>query len=79
MVFAENGMPCEIHVLPGPKSSKSLVRDIQSALTAQFGVQVDHRIISVAILSDGLAPRGISVLPIRGWRSKARAGVCLFR
>lgn len=80
VVFAENGMPCEIHVLAGPeKSSKSLVRDIQSALTAQFGVQVDHRIISVAQLSEGLAPRGISVLPIRGWRSKARAGVCLLR
>ena len=80
VVFAENGMPCEIHVLAGPeKSSKSLVRDIQSALTAQFGVQVDHRIISVAQLSEGHAPRGISVLPIRGWRSKARAGVCLLR
>ncbi|MFQ7003350.1 MAG: hypothetical protein ACLRRT_06515 [Ruthenibacterium lactatiformans] len=79
VVFAENGMPCEIHVLAGPeKSSKSLVRDIQSALTAQFGVQVDHRIISVAQLSRGLPP-GISVLPIRGWRSKARAGVCLLR
>ena len=37
VVFAENGMPCEIHVLAGPeKSSKSLVRDIQSALTAQL-------------------------------------------
>lgn len=59
VVFAENGMPCEIHVLAGPeKSSKSLVRDIQSALTAQFGVQVDHRIISVAQLSEGLVPRG---------------------
>ena len=80
VVFAESGMPCEIHVLAGPeKSSKSLVRDIQSALTAQFGVQVDHRIISVAQLSEGLAPGGISVLPIRGWRSKARAGVCLLR
>lgn len=80
VVFAENGMPCEIHVLAGPeKSSKSLVRDIQSALTAQFGVQVDHRIISVAQLSEGLVPGGISVLPIRGWRSKARAGVCLLR
>ena len=52
VVFAENGMPCEIHVLAGPeKSAKSLVRDIQSALTAQFGVQVDHRIISVAPVS----------------------------
>ena len=80
VVFAENGMPCEIHVLAGPeKSSKSLVRDIQSDLTAQFGVQVDHRIISVAQLSEGLVPRGDSVLPIRGWRSKARAGVCLLR
>ena len=62
VVFAENGMPCEIHVLAGPeKSSKSLVRDIQSALTAQFGVQVDHRIISVAQLSEGLVPRGVTL------------------
>ena len=75
VVFAENGMPCEIHVLAGPeKSSKSLVRDIQSALTAQFGVQVDHRIISVAQLSEGLAPRGEFRLAQTGREIKSAGG-----
>ena len=75
VVFAENGMPCEIHVLAGPeKSSKSLVRDIQSALPAQFGVQVDHRIISVAQLSEGLAPRGDFRLAHTGLEIKSAGG-----
>ena len=75
VVFAENGMPCEIHVLAGPeKSSKSLVRDIQSALTAQFGVQVDHRIISVAQLSEGLAPRGDFRVAHTGLEIKSAGG-----
>ena len=75
VVFAENGMPCEIHVLAGPeKSSKSLVRDIQSALTAQFGIQVDHRIISVAQLSEGLAPRGDFRLAHTGLEIKSAGG-----
>ena len=75
VVFAENGMPCEIHVLAGPeKSSKSLVRDIQSALTAQFGVQVDHRIISVAQPSEGLAPRGDFRLAHTGLEIKSAGG-----
>ena len=75
VVFAENGMPCELHVLAGPeKSSKSLVRDIQSALTAQFGVQVDHRIISVAQLSEGLVPRGDFRLAHTGLEIKSAGG-----
>ena len=75
VVFAENGIPCEIHVLAGPeKSSKSLVRDIQSALTAQFGVQVDHRIISVAQLSEGLVPRGDFRLAHTGLEIKSAGG-----
>ena len=75
VVFAEHGMPCEIDVLAGPeKSSKSLVRDIQSALTAQFGVQVDHRIISVAQLSEGLAPRGDFRLAHTGLEIKSAGG-----
>ena len=75
VVFAENGMPCEIHVRAGPeKSSKPLVRDIQSALTAQFGVQVDHRIISVAQLSEGLVPRGDFRLAHTGLEIKSAGG-----
>ena len=84
VVFAENGMPCEIHVLAGPeKSSKSLVRDIQSALTAQFGVQVDHRIISVAQLSEGLVPGDFRLahtgLEIKSAGGRVSASVTLAR
>ena len=75
VVFAESGMPCEIHVLAGPeKSSKSLVRDIQSALTAQFGVQGAHRIIGVAQLSEGLVPRGDFRLAHTGLEIKSAGG-----
>lgn len=80
VVFAENGMPCEIHVLAGPeKSSKSLVRDIQSALTAQFGVQVDHRIISVAQLPRGDFRLAHTGLEIKSAGGRVSASVTLAR
>lgn len=41
----------EIHVLALPsKSPKQLVRDIESALMAGFGIEVDHKKISIAQL-----------------------------
>lgn len=41
----------EIHVLALPsKQPKQLVRDIESALMARFGIPVDHRKISIALL-----------------------------
>lgn len=43
----------EIHVLALPtKSPKQLVRDIESGLTAQFGVEIDHKTISIAQLGE---------------------------
>lgn len=41
----------EIHVLALPsKQPKQLVRDIESAIMARFGIPVDHRKISIALL-----------------------------
>jgi len=43
----------EIHVLASTeRSPKQIVRDIQSALYAAYGLEVDHRIISVAQLPE---------------------------
>jgi hypothetical protein len=43
----------EIHVLAGPgRNPKQVVRDVESVLIAQFGLQVDHKKISVAQVVD---------------------------
>lgn len=48
IVFS-GGEIAELHVLSDTRRSpKQIVRDIQSALMAQYGVNVDHRVISVA-------------------------------
>ncbi len=47
-----DGQINEIHVLASSsRSPKQMARDIQSALMAAFGLDVDHRIISIAQLS----------------------------
>jgi hypothetical protein len=45
------GRPLEVHVLALPgKRPKQLVRDVQSVAMASFGLELDHRIISVVQL-----------------------------
>lgn len=58
VVTLADGQPSEIHVLATPgKHAKQVVRDVQSLAMAQFGLDVDHRIISVVQLDDeSLAP-----------------------
>lgn len=47
----------EIHALALPaKSPKQLVRDIESALIAEFGVEVDHKKVSIAQLGHDAMP-----------------------
>lgn len=49
VVLLDDETPAEIHILASTaKSPKSLTRDIQSALMAAFGIEVDYRIISIA-------------------------------
>lgn len=55
VVFSETQQPVEIHVLAGRnKNVKSIVRDVQSAISARFGVDVDYHIISVAQVAAGM-------------------------
>ena len=49
----DNDQLVEIHVLASiERSPKQISRDIQSALFATYGIEVDHRIISIAQLPD---------------------------
>lgn len=49
----EDDQLVEIHVLASiERSPKQISRDIQSALFATYGIEVDHRIISIAQLPD---------------------------
>lgn len=53
VVTLANGEPTEIHVLAAPgKHAKQVVRDVQSLAMAQFGMDLDHRIVSVVQLDD---------------------------
>lgn len=54
----EDGDLVEIHVLGATdRNAKQIARDIQSAIFATYGVEVDHRIISIAQLpSDPFTP-----------------------
>lgn len=46
-----DGVPAEIHILAAmDRNPKQIVRDVQSALFAAYGLEIDHRIISVAQL-----------------------------
>lgn len=61
IVTDEIGEISEIHVLAGSgRSPKQVVRDIESAFMAQFGVSVDHKKISVAQMQDDEEQRSLS-------------------
>ena len=56
--FDENGTLSEIHVLASlARSPKQVVRDVQSAIFAAYGIEVDHRIVSVAQLPEPVCQR----------------------
>lgn len=55
IVTDEGGRPIEVHILSLPtKHAKQVVRDVQSLAMAQFGIDLDRRLISVVQL-DGVA------------------------
>ena len=55
VVFSEMQEPIEIHVLASNRRNvKSIVRDVQSAVSARYGIDVDYHIISVAQVTSNL-------------------------
>ena len=85
IVTDDIGRPKELHILASSeKSPKQIARDVQSVAMATFGMEIDHRIISVVQLDQAhlepiLAPVGkerVSIGAIsseqRGMRNHAR-------
>lgn len=84
VVAGENGEIDEIHVLTeGSRTPKQVVRDVESALMAKLGVQLDHRKVSVAqVQGNGKKEQGrlrFSDVSISMDGSKAEATVRLAR
>lgn len=53
VVCNQNNVIEEIHVLAGTnRNVKQLVRDIQSAINAKFGISIDYKIISIAQINE---------------------------
>jgi hypothetical protein len=81
VVASADGVIQEIHILALPtKQPKQLVRDIESTLMAQFGIPIDHKKISIALLGrDAIKPEVASTAsnanePARS--SVARPRIC---
>lgn len=55
VVFSELQEPLEIHVLANNRRNvKSIVRDVQSAVSARYGIDLDYHIISVAQIASSV-------------------------
>src|SRR5215218_1468303 len=64
VVGDRNGRPIEVHVLSDhTKPAKQTVRDVRAVAQTVFGLEIDHRIVSVAQLNtnDQNAPVGIEL------------------
>lgn len=71
VVTNPNGRLDEIHVLASDRlHPKQIVRNVESALSAGFGITVDRRVISVAQTN---APESIGPVPLRTTAPKAGA------
>ncbi|MGI6325933.1 MAG: hypothetical protein ACOX1U_03020 [Saccharofermentanales bacterium] len=63
-VFGDGGEIIEIHILSDlTKTPKQLVRDIQSAVMATFGLEIDYRLISVAQINNSMITSAIASEP----------------
>lgn len=64
-VLGDDGQVQEVHVLARRnRNAKQIVRDVESVCTAQFGLPVDHRHISVAQIDDEDSGDGPAVVRI---------------
>jgi hypothetical protein len=76
VVVSPEGVIQEVHVLALPtKQPKQLVRDIESTLMARFGIPIDHKKISIALLGrDAIKPEATPTSAERN--TAARPRIC---
>jgi hypothetical protein len=61
VITLADGQPTEIHVLASPaRHAKQIVRDVQSLAMAQYGIDLDHRIVSVVQLDDAVVAAAVA-------------------
>ena len=73
VVGDRSGRPVEVHVLADPsKPAKQIVRDVRAVAQTVFGIELDHRIVSVAQLNtnEENTPVGIELPRARGTRAR---------
>jgi hypothetical protein len=58
VIMSDEGLIREIHVLTdSSRSPKQLVRDVESALQAQFGLELEYKKVSIAQTQNGKQPK----------------------
>src|SRR5437762_7656775 len=58
VVAGPGGRVSEVHVLAGrERGAKQLVRDVQSVILTNFGVDIDYRTVSVVQLDEASPPK----------------------
>lgn len=74
IVGDRGGRPVEVHVLSDrTKAPKQTVRDVRSVAQTVFGIELDHRIVSVAQLDTNEADTPVGIV-IPGAESRIRVG-----
>jgi hypothetical protein len=82
VVTTPNGRISEIHIVSeGTKSPKQLVRDVQTVAQARFGLQIDHRIVSVVRFPDEPSPAAKAryTLSSLSWSTEGTKATCRVR
>lgn len=82
VVTTPAGRISEVHIVSeGQKSPKQLVRDVQTLAQARFGIEIDHRIVSVVRFPDEPArtskPR--YTLSSLAWSTEGTRATCRIR
>ncbi len=73
VVGDRNGRPIEVHVLADQsKPAKQTVRDVRAVAQTMFGLELDHRIVSVAQLDS--APEHVADIATTPLAARARVG-----
>jgi hypothetical protein len=82
VVATNAGRITEIHLIAeGGKSPKQLVRDVQTLAQAKFGVEIDHRVVSVVQFSGDVPtpPAALPRLAALSWSTEGGRATCRVR
>src|SRR5712692_8917398 len=82
VVATASGRITEVHLIAeGRKSPKQLVRDVQTLAQAEFGLDIDHRVVSVVQFGGDIAPplEAFPHLAALSWTTEGGRASCRVR